>query len=159
MARRTINDIEKIWSNVEGVKKLSDRAVGIGPFGIGVDGLLTWLPVVGTVYSVGAAGWLMLQAVRAKATPGTLARMAAYLGLDSVTTAVGEVPFLDFVPNVVDVLFPGHLMAAKALQKDIASTHWVEGSYRDARESGEHDRHLETVRANRDLRRVVYLHD
>ena len=58
MARRSIRDIENIWSNVEGVKKLSDRALGIGPFGIGLDGLLTWIPVVGTVYSVGAAGWV-----------------------------------------------------------------------------------------------------
>ena len=32
MARRSIKDIEKIWSNVEGVKKLSDRALGFGPF-------------------------------------------------------------------------------------------------------------------------------
>ena len=35
MARRTIGDIEKIWTNVEGVKKLSDRTVGIGPFVVG----------------------------------------------------------------------------------------------------------------------------
>jgi hypothetical protein len=159
MARRTIRDIEKIWSNVEGVKKLSDRAVGIGPFGIGMDGLLTWVPVLGTVYSVGAAGWLLDQATRVKASPGTLVQMLAYLGLDSATTAVGEVPFLDFVPNVVDVLFPGHLMAAKALQKHIESTHWVEGSERDAKASGEHDRHLETVRVDPKLRRIIYLHD
>ena len=159
MARRTISDIEKIWSNVEGVKNLSDRAVGIGPFGIGMDGLLTWLPVVGTVYSVGAAGWLLVQATRVKASPGTIARMAAYLGLDSVTTAVGEVPFLDFVPNVVDVLFPGHLMAARALQKEIESTHWVEDSERLAKASGDHDRHMQTVQADRKLRRIVYLHD
>jgi|SRR5215217_2093947 len=159
MARRTIRDIEKIWSNVEGVKKLSDRAVGIGPFGIGMDGLLTWVPVVGTLYTVGAAGWLLFQANQAKASPGTVLRMMAYLGLDSATTAVGEVPFLDFVPNVVDVLFPGHLMAAKALQKDIQSTHWVESSEREAKLSGEHEQHLETVRKDSKLRRVIYLHD
>ena len=110
MARRTIGDIEKIWTHVEGVKKLSDRAVGIGPFGIGLDGLLTWVPVVGTVYSVGAAGWLLVQAARAKASPGTVARMLGYLGLDSVTTAVGEV--IPFAPDVVDFFFPGQLMAA-----------------------------------------------
>lgn len=159
MARRTVRDIEKIWSNVEGVKKLSDRAVGIGPFGIGMDGLLTWVPVLGTVYSVGAAGWLLFQAAQVKASPGTVVQMLAYLGLDSATTAIGEVPFLDFVPNVVDVLFPGHLMAAKALQKHIESTHWVESSERDAKASGEHDRHLETVRADSKLRRIIYLHD
>lgn len=159
MAKRTVRDIEKIWSNVEGVKKLSDRAVGFGPFGIGMDGLLTWVPIVGTVYSVGAAGWLLYQATQVRAAPGTVLRMMAYLGLDSATTAIGEVPFLDFVPNVVDVLFPGHLMAAKALQKDIESTHWVEARERDAKESGEHERHLQTVRGDSKLKRIVYLHD
>ncbi|NBW12714.1 MAG: DUF4112 domain-containing protein [Caulobacteraceae bacterium] len=157
MARRTIKDIEKIWSNVEGVKKLSDRAVGIGPFGIGLDGLLAFVPGVGLAYTVGAAGWLLIQATRAKASPSTMLQMMTWLGLDTVTTFTGEAFFLP--ADVVDVLFPGHLLAAKALQKDIASTHWVEGSERDARASGEHERHLETVRGDRALKRVVYLHD
>jgi hypothetical protein len=157
MARRSIADIEKIWSNVEGVKKLSDRAVGIGPFGIGLDGLLTWIPVVGTVYSVGAAGWLLIQAAQARATPATLLRMLSYLGLDTATTAVGEV--IPFAPDVVDLLFPGHLMAARALQKDIESTHWVEANEREARASGEHDGHVADMRRNPKLRRIVYLHD
>jgi len=157
MARRTIGDIEKIWTNVEGVKKLSDRAVGVGPFGIGLDGLLTWVPVVGTVYSVGAAGWLLMQAVRVKASPATIARMAGYLGLDSATTAVGEV--VPFVPDVVDFFFPGHLMAAKALQKDIETTHWVEANEREARASGEHERHVDEMRRRPGLKRIVYLHD
>ncbi len=153
MAKRTIGDIEKIWSNVEGVKKLSDRAVGFGPFGIGLDGLLTWIPVVGSVYSVGAAGWLLTQAVRAKATPGTIARMVGYLGVDVVT---GEVPVAG---DVVDFFFPGHLMAAKALQKDIESAHWVEANERESRASGEHDRHVATMKADPKKRRIVYLHD
>ncbi|CAN7392308.1 DUF4112 domain-containing protein [Brevundimonas sp. LjRoot202] len=157
MARRTIGDIEKIWTNVEGVKKLSDRTVGIGPFGIGLDGLLTWVPVVGTVYSVGAAGWLLMQAVRVKASPATIARMVGYLGLDSATTAVGEV--VPLVPDVVDFFFPGHLMAAKALQKDIETTHWVEASEREARASGEHERHVDEMRRKPGLKRIVYLHD
>ena len=152
MAERTIGDIEKIWSNVEGVKKLSDRAVGIGPFGIGMDGLLTWIPIVGTVYSVGAAGWLLTQAMRAKATPGTIARMVGYLGVD---VATGEVPIAG---DVVDFFFPGHLMAAKALQKDIESTHWVEARERDAKASGDHDRHVQDMRSQ-SKRRIVYLHD
>jgi hypothetical protein len=157
MARRSIADIEKIWSNVEGVKKLSDRAVGIGPFGIGLDGLLTWVPVVGTVYSVGAAGWLLIQAAQARAAPATLLRMLSYLGLDTATTAVGEV--IPFAPDVVDLLFPGHLMAARALQKDIESTHWVEANEREARASGEHAGHVADMRRNPKLRRIVYLHD
>ncbi len=157
MAKRRIADIEKIWSNVEGVKKLSDRAVGIGPFGIGLDGLLAFIPGVGLAYTVGAAGWLMVQAARAKASPGTLAQMAAYLGLDTFTTLTGEAFFLP--ADVIDVLFPGHLLAAKALQRDIASTHWIEDSEAAAKASGDHDRHLETVRGDKTLKRVVYLHD
>lgn len=159
MAKRTIGDIEKIWANVEGVKKLSDRVIGAGPFGIGMDGLLTWVPIVGTAYTVGAAGWLLVQAGRAKASPGAIFRMLSYLGLESFVTAIGEVPFLDFVPSVADVLFPGHLLAARALQQDIESTHWVEASERQARASGEHERHLADMRRNPKLRRVVYLHD
>lgn len=153
MAKRTIGDIEKIWSNVEGVKKLSDRAVGLGPFGVGMDGLLTWIPIVGTVYSVGAGGWLMMQAVRAKATPYTMARMAGYLGIDIVT---GEVPVAG---DVVDFFFPGHLMAAKALQKDIETTHWVEANEREARASGDHERHVAEMKTDPKKRRIVYLHD
>lgn len=153
MARRSIRDIEKIWSNVEGIKKLSDRVVGIGPFGIGMDGLLTWVPVVGTAYTVGTGGWLMLQAVRAKASPATLARMAAYMAVD---TATGTVPIAG---DVVDTFFPGQLLAARALQKDIETTHWVEDSQVNALASGDHDRHLAEMRTDKDKRRIVYLHD
>lgn len=153
MARRSITDIEKIWSNVEGIKKLSDRVIGIGPFGLGMDALLTWVPVVGTAYTVGTGAWLVLQAVRAKASPATLARMAAYMAVD---TATGTVPIAG---DVVDTFFPGQLLAAKALQKDIESTHWVEDNEAGARASGEHDRHMDRVRNDPKLRRVVYLHD
>ncbi len=153
MARRTVGDIEKIWSNVEGIKKLSDRVVGIGPFGIGMDGLLTWVPIVGTAYTVGAAGWLLYQARQAKASTGTIAKMVGYLAFD---TATGTVPIAG---DIVDTLFPGHLMAARALQKEIESTHWVEANEVDSKASGEHQRHLEIVRTNEKLKRVVYLHE
>ena len=159
MARRSVADIEKIWSNVEGVKKLSDRVLGIGPFGIGLDGLLTWIPVVGSVYSLGASGWLLLQAVRARATPATLAQMFGYLGLDGVITLTGEVPLLSIAPDLLDVVFQGHLLAAKTLQKDIETTHWVEANEREARASGTHEGHVADMRRNPKLRRIVYLHD
>jgi hypothetical protein len=158
MARRSIADIEKIWSNVEGVKKLSDRAVGIGPFGIGLDGLLTWVPVVGTVYSVGAAFWLLAQGIQARVRPATLLRMVSYLGLDTATSVAGEVPLVGLAGDAIDFLFPGHLMAAKALQNDIETTHWVEANEREARASGAHEDHVADMRRNPKLRRIVYLH-
>ncbi len=153
MARRTVGDIEKIWSSVEGIKKLSDRVIGVGPIGFGLDALLTWIPIVGTTYTVGAAGWLLYQARQARATPATIARMVGYLAID---TATGTVPLAG---DFVDTFFPGHLMAARALQKEIESTHWVEADEASSRASGEHDRHLETVRTRPHLKRIVYLHD
>lgn len=153
MARRTVGDIEKIWSSVEGIKKLSDRVVSVGPFGFGLDAILTWIPVVGTTYNVGTSGWLLYQAHQARATPATIARMVAYLAFD---TATGTVPLIG---DAVDTFFPGHLMAAKALQKDIESTHWIEADEASSRASGQHDRHLETIRSTPRLKRLVYLHD
>ena len=153
MARRSIRDIENIWSNVEGVKKLSDRVIGIGPFGMGLDAMLTWVPIVGTAYTVGTGGWLMLQAVRAKATPATLARMGAYMAID---TATGTVPLAG---DIVDTFFPGQLMAARALQKHIESTHWVEDTEANARASGDHEMHEARVQNDKTLKRIIYLHD
>ena len=153
MARRSIRDIENIWSNVEGVKKLSDRVIGIGPFGMGLDAMLTWVPVVGTAYTVGTGGWLMLQAVRAKATPATLARMGAYM---AIATATGTVPIAG---DIVDTFFPGQLMAARALQKHIESTHWVEDTEANARSTGDHEMHEARVQNDKTLKRIIYLHD
>lgn len=105
------------WRRAERIKRLSDRVIGFGPWGVGVDGVLAWVPVAGTVYSVGAAALLLNEAVRAGASRGTLIRMAAYLGLDSVSSGV---PVLGWA---VDTLFTGHAFAARALQRDIERRH------------------------------------
>lgn len=107
----------RIWRSVNVIKKLSDRVVGIGPLGLGIDGVLAWVPGLGTVYSVGAGAFLVAQAVRSGASPATLARMVGYLIADTATSSVPVVGW------AVDTLFPGHLMAATALQKDIEERH------------------------------------
>jgi len=61
--------------------------------------------------------------------------------------------------DLVDTFFPGQLLAARALQKHIEATHWVEDSEATARASGDHERHLATVRDDPKLKRIVYLHD
>jgi len=101
------------WRRADRIRQLSDRIVGVGPWGLGVDGVLAWVPVAGTLYSVGAAGILLNEAYRAGASGKTLIRMAAYLGLDSVSSGV---PFIGWA---IDTLFTGHAFAARALQKDI----------------------------------------
>jgi len=107
----------RAWRRAERIRLLSDRVIGIGPWGLGVDGVLAWVPVAGTIYSVGAAGILLNEALQAGASHATLVRMAAYLGLDTVSSGV------PFVGWALDTLFTGHAFAARALQKDIERRH------------------------------------
>jgi hypothetical protein len=101
------------WRRADRIRQLSDRIIGVGPWGLGIDGVLAWVPVAGTLYSVGAAGILLNEAYQAGASRQTLIRMAVYLGLDSVSSGVPLVGW------AVDTLFTGHAFAARALQKDI----------------------------------------
>ena len=105
------------WRQADMIRRLSDRIVGLGPIGIGMDGVLAWVPGANMLYSVGAGGLLLAHAVRAKASGATLTRMAAYLAADSASSGVPVIGW------AIDTLFPGHLMAARALQKDIEARH------------------------------------
>jgi|TARA_R100000935_G_scaffold24014_2_gene43469 hypothetical protein len=113
----TQDKAHRAWRSAERIKRLSDRLVGVGPIGLGLDGILAWVPVAGTVYSLGAGGLLLVEGMRGGATLLTLGRMAAYLAVDSASSTVPVAGW------AVDTLFPGHLMAAKALQKDIEARH------------------------------------
>jgi hypothetical protein len=107
----------RAWRRAERIKRLSDRVIGFGPWGLGLDGVLAWVPVAGTAYSLGAAGLLLYEAAQAGASRGTMLRMAAYLGLDSVSDTIPIVGW------AFDTLFTGHAFAARALQKDIEKRH------------------------------------
>jgi hypothetical protein len=107
----------RAWRNAERVKRLSDKLVSIGPFSLGLDGLLAWVPGANLIYSVGAGGLLVAEGFAAGASAITLVKMSAYLLADSATS---EVPIVGWA---IDTLFPGHLLAAKALQKDIEARH------------------------------------
>lgn len=107
----------RAWRNAERIKRLSDKLIRIGPFGLGLDGVLAWVPGANLVYSVAAGGLLVAEGIAAGASAVTLAKMGVYLVADSATS---EVPIVGWA---IDTLFPGHLMAAKALQKDIEARH------------------------------------
>lgn len=107
----------RAWRSAERIKRISDRVVGIGPFGIGLDGVLAWVPGANVVYSVGAGGLLIYEAVAGGASKTTLAKMGLFLVADSATSGV---PIIGWA---VDTLFRGHLLAARALQKDIEARH------------------------------------
>ena len=123
MRARTLDDIEDVRRTVTKVRRLSDRLIGVGPFGIGIDGLSGFIPGLGLAYSLGAGAILMNQAVKARAHPTILAKMAAMLLADS---AIDVLP-LPVLPGLADVLFTGHRWAAEALLKHLDETHYYPG--------------------------------
>lgn len=105
------------WLHAERIRRLSDRVVAVGPLGLGLDGVLAWIPGANVAYAVGAGGLLLYSGVQAGVSAATLARMGFYLAADS---ALSSVPVAGWA---VDTFFPGHLLAAKALQRDIEKRH------------------------------------
>jgi hypothetical protein len=105
----------RAWRNAERIKKLSDNLIKIGPWGLGLDGVLAWVPAAGTIYSVGTGALLLYEGVKAEASAWTLTRMAGYMVLNS---AMSDVPIVGWA---MDTVFRGQLMAANALQKDIVA--------------------------------------
>lgn len=103
----------RAWRVAERVKRLSDDLIPLGPFGIGLDGVLAWVPGANVLYSVGAGAILMYEGVRGGVSGFTLVRMGLYLTANS---AMAEVPIIGWA---MDTLFRGHFMAARALQKDV----------------------------------------
>ena len=111
----TAEQAHRAWITAERIKRIADRVVGIGPFSIGLDGLLAPVPIAGTVFCLGAGIWLIAEGLKAGASPATLARMACYLGIRTVSSVIPVEGWL------VDVFFRAHMMAANALQRDIAA--------------------------------------
>ena len=58
---------------------------------------------------------LLVEGLQAKASSGTMTRMLAYILADNFSDMIP----IPFAGSIIDMVFPGHLMAANALQKDI----------------------------------------
>jgi hypothetical protein len=142
-------EISRVRSGVARISRLSDNIIGFGPFGIGLDGVLAWIPGIGDIYSVAAGGLLLLLGVRARAPIATLLGAAALIAFRS---AVDVIPIVG--PAVVD-LFRGHKMAADMLLKAIDRTLYVEGPADSSNPN--HAAIQERVRSRAERRRVVFL--
>ena len=156
MFARSEEDLHNIRIGVERIRGLADRLVGLGPFGVGLDGILSLIPVplVGTLFSGAAAFALMLQAVRARASPGVLIHMAVLLLIDTLLDVPAGTPLGPF-SGIADTLFTGHKWAANLLLKHMDQTLYIEGSRAAARASPEHAGLMAAAR--RDRPRIVYL--
>ncbi len=106
-------ELERIRRSVELVGRLSDRLIPIGPWGIGIDGLLSWIPGVGEIYSALAGGFILVQAARAKVPLHILLTAAALL---ASRTAITAIPLGG--PVVSDV-FLAHRWSARLVVKAI----------------------------------------
>jgi hypothetical protein len=161
MIARSEEDLHNIRLAVERIHKLSDRLIGLGPFGVGLDGMLSFVPIpgVGVAYSGLAALALMVQAVRAHASPGVLFHMAVILTIDTLLDVPASADLLPLIPfaGIADTLFTGHKWAANLLLKHMEETLYLEGRRQDARGSAEHAELIGRIRSRKEKRRVVYM--
>jgi hypothetical protein len=161
MIARSEEDLHNIRLAVERIHKLSDRLIGLGPFGVGLDGILSFIPIpgVGVAYSGLAALALMVQAVRARASPGVLFHMAVILAIDTLLDVPASADLLPLIPfaGVADTLFTGHKWAANLLLRHMDDTLYIEGSRQAARGSADHHELLGRIRSRTEKRRLVYL--
>lgn len=135
--------------SIERIGKLADGLVSFGPFGIGLDGLLTWIPFVGAAYSVGAGVALLALGARARVPLTVLAQVGAIV---LARSGVGEVPLAGQI--VVD-LFRGHKWAADLLTRSIDQTLYIEGP--KERDRPEYAEAVRAIREGREKRRIVFL--
>ncbi|THD57447.1 DUF4112 domain-containing protein [Phenylobacterium sp.] len=107
------DELRSIRDSVALVGRLSDSLVHIGPFSLGIDGVLSWAPGLGDLYSTVAGAFIVVQGARA-GVPGAVLGGAALLL--ACRTVVGAVPvagsaFADF--------FTAHKWAAAMIVRSI----------------------------------------
>lgn len=102
-------DLHAIRRRVELAGRLSDSLIRLGPFSLGVDGILDWIPGVGEAYSLAAGAYIVGQGARAGVPVPTLA-VASALMLGR--TAITAVPLAG--PLAADLL-TSHRFAARMI--------------------------------------------
>ena len=81
-------ELLSIRRSVELVGKLSDGLLRIGPFRLGAEAALSWIPGVGEFYGAAAAIFLIVQGARARVPLSVLATAAVLMGGRTLITAV-----------------------------------------------------------------------
>ena len=110
---RTQAELRTIRDSVRLVGRLSDSLVRVGPFNLGIDAVLSWIPAVGEIYSACAGAFILIQGARAGVGFSILARAGLLL---SVRTLGDAVPLAG--PLFADA-FPAHKWAADMIVRAI----------------------------------------
>ena len=106
-------ELASIRDSVAFVGRLSDSLVRLGPFHLGVDGMLSWVPGLGELYSTAAAAFILVQGLRAGVSLPILLACAALMGS---RTLVSAIPLAG--PAAAD-LFTAHRWSAKLVVRAI----------------------------------------
>ena len=110
---RSPEQLASIRDSVAIVGRLSDSLVRLGPFRLGVDGVLSWIPGLGEAYSTAAGAFIIVQGLRAGVPLHILVLSA---GLMASRTTVSAIPLAG--PVAAD-LFTAHRWSAKLVVKAI----------------------------------------
>jgi hypothetical protein len=113
MARKSDSELLAIRESVSRVGRLSDSIFHLGPFSIGIDGILSWIPGVGEIYGTAAGAFILVQGARADVPVPVLATAALLMG---VRTLADVVPIAG--PLFADV-FTAHKWAANMIVQAI----------------------------------------
>ena len=111
--RRSDSDLRAIRDSVSLVGRLSDSIVRLGPFSLGIDGVLSWIPGVGELYSTLAGGFIVLQGARAGVPAPVLAGAILLLGCRTIASAV------PIAGSAFADLFTAHKWAARLVVRAI----------------------------------------
>ncbi len=110
---RSAAELAKIRDSVALVGRLSDSLVRAGPFRLGIDGVLSWIPGLGEIYSTAAAAFILVQGLRAGVPAHILVICAALMGS---RTLVSAIPLAG--PVAAD-LFTAHRWSARLVVRAI----------------------------------------
>jgi Domain of unknown function (DUF4112) len=110
---RSPAELARIRDSVATVGRLSDSLVRFGPFRLGVDGVLSWIPGVGEAYSTVAGAFIIVQGLRA-GVPLHILLICA--GLMASRTTVGAIPLAG---ALAADLFTAHRWSAKLVVRAI----------------------------------------
>ena len=110
---RSPAELARIRDSVAIVGRLSDSLVRFGPFRLGMDGVLSWIPGLGEAYSTIAGAFIIIQGLRA-GVPLHILLLCA--GLMASRTTVSAIPLAG--PVAAD-LFTAHRWSAKLVVRSI----------------------------------------
>src|SRR5215469_15710666 len=106
-------ELARMRDSVAIVGRLSDSLVRFGPFRLGLDGVLSWIPGLGEIYSTAAGAFIIIQGLRAGVPLHILAICALLM---ASRTTISAIPLAG--PMAAD-LFTAHRWSAKLVVRAI----------------------------------------